>query len=73
MPMTGPLTVVSFRFAELSKNPPEGISVGLIEENIFEWEVMIIGSIGTMVYVDVLFCYLVQPFSSDMLLCEPLS
>ena len=31
-------------FLELSRNPPEGISVGLGEDdNIFKWELMIVG------------------------------
>lgn len=34
---------------ELSKNPPEGVSVGLTEEeNIFKWEVMLIGPPETL-------------------------
>ena len=34
---------------ELSRNPPEGISVGLGEdENIYNWEIMIIGPPDTL-------------------------
>mmetsp|Transcript_44348 Transcript_44348/g.123361 ORF Transcript_44348/g.123361 Transcript_44348/m.123361 type:complete len:171 (-) Transcript_44348:243-755(-) len=36
------------QFLEMSKSPPEGISVGLKDDNIFTWEVMIIGPAGTM-------------------------
>ena len=35
--------------AELSRNPPEGISVGLGEdENIFSWDCMIVGPPDTL-------------------------
>lgn len=34
-------------FAELSKNPPEGISVGLKDDNLFHWTVLLVGPPGT--------------------------
>lgn len=35
-------------FIELSRNPPEGVSVGLgDDENIFHWKIMIIGPSDT--------------------------
>eukprot|EP00975_Prorocentrum_lima_P018053 3806757-Prorocentrum_lima.AAC.1 len=34
--------------AELHRNPPEGVSVGLVDDsNIFVWEVMIVGAPNT--------------------------
>ena len=33
--------------AELTRNPPEGLSVGTKNENLFEWEVMIVGLADT--------------------------
>lgn len=34
---------------ELSRNPPDGVSVGLgDDENIFNWEVMVIGPTDTL-------------------------
>lgn len=32
---------------ELTKSPPEGVSVGLKEDNIFVWEVLVVGPSGT--------------------------
>lgn len=38
-----------FPFSELNKNPVEGFSAGLIDENdIFRWEVLIIGPPDTL-------------------------
>ena len=35
--------------AELSKNPPDGISVGLEDDsNLFVWEIMIVGPADTL-------------------------
>lgn len=35
-------------FSELSRNPPDGVSVGLgDDENIFHWKIMIIGPSDT--------------------------
>lgn len=31
------------QFKELSKNPPDGINVGLVDDNIYQWKIMIIG------------------------------
>ena len=28
---------------ELGRNPPDGVSVGLIDDNLFKWELMIVG------------------------------
>ena len=33
--------------AELTTNPPEGIHVGLKDEDLFHWTVMVIGPPGT--------------------------
>ena len=33
--------------AELQKSPPEGVSVGLKDDNLFTWEVIIVGPSGT--------------------------
>lgn len=34
---------------ELSRNPPEGVSVGLVsDDNVFEWELMIVGPPETL-------------------------
>ena len=30
-------------FVELGRNPPDGVSVGLIDDNLFKWELMIVG------------------------------
>ena len=35
------------QFLEMTKGPPEGVSVGLHDDNLFDWEVMIIGPSGT--------------------------
>ena len=32
---------------EMCKSPPEGISVGPKDDNLFVWEVLIVGSSGT--------------------------
>lgn len=38
-----------FSVAELSKNPPDGISVGLSDDsNLYEWEIMIVGPPDTL-------------------------
>lgn len=38
-----------FYFSELNKNPVEGFSAGLIDDNdIFKWEVLIIGPPDTL-------------------------
>jgi hypothetical protein len=34
--------------AELTKTPPEGISVGPKEDNLFVWELLMVGPPGTM-------------------------
>jgi hypothetical protein len=34
--------------AEMTKAPPEGISVGLEGDNLFAWEVMMVGPPGTL-------------------------
>lgn len=34
--------------AELTKAPPEGVSVGPKDDNLFCWEVMIVGPSGTL-------------------------
>lgn len=34
--------------AELTKSPPEGVSVGPKGDNLFEWEVLIVGPAGTL-------------------------
>jgi len=37
------------QFRDLSRNPPDGISVGLIDDdNIFKWSVMVIGPPDTL-------------------------
>jgi ubiquitin-conjugating enzyme E2 G1 len=33
---------------EMVKSPPEGVSVGLKDDNLFEWEVLIVGPSGTL-------------------------
>jgi len=43
LPLHTPLPFVS----ELSKSPPDGMSVGLHDDNLFDWEVMIVGPVGT--------------------------
>jgi ubiquitin-protein ligase len=43
------VTYFLFDFAELNKNPVEGFSAGLIDDNdIFRWEVLIIGPPDTL-------------------------
>lgn len=37
------------QFQELTKNPPSGVSVGLKDDNLFHWTVMIVGPSGTMI------------------------
>lgn len=40
---------VTVTIVELSRNPPDGVSVGLgDDENIFHWEVMIVGPPETL-------------------------
>lgn len=34
-------------FADMQKSPPEGVSVGLEDDNLFTWEVMVVGPPGT--------------------------
>ena len=36
------------RAAEMTKSPPEGISVGPKDDNLFVWEVLLVGPPGTM-------------------------
>ncbi|KDO16656.1 hypothetical protein SPRG_17850 [Saprolegnia parasitica CBS 223.65] len=37
------------QLTELSRNPPEGVSVGLgDDENIFHWEIMLVGPPDTL-------------------------
>lgn len=33
--------------AEMTRSPPEGISVGAKDDNLFTWEVMLVGPPGT--------------------------
>ena len=33
---------------ELNKNPPEGVSVGLVDDSIFEWELLLVGPADTL-------------------------
>lgn len=40
-------TGASSRRADMSKAPPEGISVGLKDDNLFTWEIMIVGPPST--------------------------
>ena len=41
-----------FVVSDLNKNPAEGFSAGLIDDNdIYKWEVLIIGPPDTMLYV----------------------
>jgi hypothetical protein len=42
--------------AEMTKSPPEGISVGPKDDNLFVWEVLIVGPPGTMLYVRLPLC-----------------
>lgn len=43
---------------ELNKNPPEGVSVGLVDDNLFEWELLLVGPADTLyeVWMDASFC-----------------
>ncbi|KAJ8610158.1 hypothetical protein CTAYLR_010379 [Chrysophaeum taylorii] len=42
-------TLLKRQLAELSKNPPDGISVGLVDDsNLYEWEIMIVGPPDTL-------------------------
>jgi len=37
------------QLVELAKNPPDGVSVGLVDDsNVFEWEVMLVGPPNTL-------------------------
>ncbi|RLN94194.1 hypothetical protein BBJ28_00024295, partial [Nothophytophthora sp. Chile5] len=37
------------QFLEMSRNPPEGVSVGLgDDENIFNWEILLVGPPDTL-------------------------
>lgn len=38
----------NFFVPELQKNPVEGFSAGLEDDNIFKWEVMIVGPTDTL-------------------------
>lgn len=39
---------------ELNRNPPEGVSVGLVDDdNIFEWELLIVGPPDTLYEVSI--------------------
>ena len=50
------------QLAELNKNPVEGFSAGLIDENdIFKWEVLIIGPSDTMYEGGFFKCHLIFP------------
>jgi len=50
------------QLAELSKNPVEGFSAGLIDENdIFKWEVLIIGPSDTLYEGGFFKCHLIFP------------
>jgi len=41
--------------AEFNRNPPEGFSVGLVDDdNVFEWQLMILGPPDTLYEVSVL-------------------
>jgi ubiquitin-protein ligase len=40
----------------MTKSPPEGISVGPKDDNLFVWEVLIVGPPGTMLYVQLPLC-----------------
>ena len=43
------LELLRRQLMELNKSPPEGISVGLVDDsNIFEWEVFIVGPPDTL-------------------------
>ncbi|TFJ88032.1 hypothetical protein NSK_000386 [Nannochloropsis salina CCMP1776] len=33
---------------ELNKNPPEGVSVGLVDDSVFEWELLLVGPADTL-------------------------
>lgn len=33
---------------DLARNPPDGVSVGLVDDNLFKWELMIIGPADTL-------------------------
>jgi len=33
---------------ELNKNPPEGVSVGLVDDSLFEWELLLVGPADTL-------------------------
>jgi hypothetical protein len=52
-------------YLELMKNPVEGFSAGLVDDNdIYEWEVLIIGPPDTvsisLVILYVFFCYIIS-------------
>ena len=32
---------------DMTKSPPEGVSVGLKDDDLFQWEVLIVGPAGT--------------------------
>lgn len=36
------------QFVELSKNPPDGVSVGLVDDNIYKWEILLVGPPDTL-------------------------
>ncbi|KAI9363562.1 ubiquitin-conjugating enzyme/RWD-like protein [Pilaira anomala] len=40
--------LLSRQLKDLQKNPVEGFSAGLVEDNIYEWEILIIGSQDTL-------------------------
>jgi ubiquitin-conjugating enzyme E2 G1 len=43
------LSITKIRCVDLARNPPDGVSVGLGEdENIFKWELMIVGPPDTL-------------------------
>lgn len=43
------MLVILFDYLELARNPPDGVSVGLgDDDNIFSWDLMIIGPDDTL-------------------------
>jgi ubiquitin-conjugating enzyme E2 G1 len=43
-----PNALLMKQLKQLSKNPPEGIYVGLVDDDIYEWQVMVEGPEGTL-------------------------
>lgn len=50
-PPTRPCLPTPHLPTELVRNPPEGISIGPKDDNLFLWEVMIVGQAGTALCV----------------------